>query len=185
MIACLPLVSLAALALAGCAATSPEPAPMPAAVNCPNGNTELPPAWTGWTAARPLAAAANVGGTATAHFTAGEAIDLTLRPDPEVVYVSLPQGEGEADSFGGLAAFRVERAGRYGVGVSAGVWIDITRDGKPSATALFGPGPACSPVRKVVAFDLVPGDYVLEISGSETPDVRLMVALGGVPTPRE
>lgn len=175
-------MGLVGVALVACATA---PAPLPAEIVCPNGRTEIPPAWSGWNAARPLAAAASTGALDTARFSAGEAIDLVLRPDPEVAYVTLPQGEGEADSFGGLAVFRVDTAGRYGVGLGAGAWVDVSRDGKATPTAAFGPGPACSPVRKVVAFELVPGDYVLEISGNEVPELRVMVAAGGVPFPRE
>jgi hypothetical protein len=172
------------VAFAGCAGAQTPSVPVPVTQECPKGDT-LPPVWSAWNAAVPLDAATSAGAAGTARFVPGRAIDLRLRPDPEVAYVSLPQGEGEATSFGGLASFRVEQAGRYGVGVGAGAWIDVSRDGKPTETALFGPGPACSPVRKVVAFDLVPGDYVLEISGNQTPVLRLMVAESGVPFPRE
>lgn len=178
---CRWFLALVVPSLAACATASP----LPAEVACSNGRTELPAAWAQWNAARPIVAATTVAGAGAARFVAGEGIDLKLRPDPEVAYVSLPQGEGEAESFGGLAAFRIETAGRYGVGLGAGAWVDVSRDGKPTPTALFGPGPACSPVRKVVAFDLTPGDYVLEISGNETPDLRVMIAAGGVPFPRE
>jgi hypothetical protein len=171
------------VALSACATTSPLPT---ADAACPNGRTAaLPAAWSGWGKARALLAATSTDGVGAAVFAPGEAIDLALRPDPEVKYVSLPQGEGEEASFGGLASFRIETAGRYGVGVGAGAWVDVSRDGKATPTALFGPGPACTAVRKVVAFDLVPGDYVLEVSGNETSELRVMVAAGGVPSPRE
>lgn len=145
----------------------------------------LPSEWSGWDEARALAAVARPADLSAAHFAAGEAIDLALLPDPQVEYVTLPQGEGEAESFGGQARFSVATAGRYGVGLGAGAWVDVTRDGRPTPAVAFGPGPACTAVRKVVAFDLVPGDYVLEISGNETPGLRVMVAAGGKPFPRE
>jgi hypothetical protein len=163
---------------AACVSVPAFPAEETAEAACPNGRSDIPAEWNGWDKARPLAAVtaqADLG----AAFAAGQAVDLTLRPDPEVTYVTLPKGAGEASSFGGLASVHVERAGRYSVGLSAPAWVDLTRDGKTTESVAHGHGPACSPIYKAVAFDLTPGDYVVEISGNETADIRVMLASGG------
>jgi len=69
----------------------------------------------------------------------GDAVRLSLHPDGEVTYVTLPKGEGEPASLGGLARFSVERAGVYSVGVSEPIWIDIARDGKAIEPVRFAP----------------------------------------------
>lgn len=113
----------------------------------------------------------------------GSAFDVTLHPDGEVSYLTLPTGAGEPASYGGLARFHVERGGAYVVGQGGFAWVDVVRDGKALSTVAFGHGPACTGIRKVVTFDLVPGDYVLEVSGSSTPILRVIVAGQLTPLP--
>jgi len=93
----------------------------------------------------------------------------------EVASLTLPKGEGEAASFGGMAGFTVDQAGAYRVSLSEPVWVDVVEDGKPAATLRFGPGPACSGIRKAVSFDLTPGPHVLEISGATVAEVGVLI----------
>lgn len=163
---------------AACVSAPAFPAEEAPEAACPNGRTAIPAEWAGWDKARPFAgktARADLG----AAFAVGQAIDLTLRPDPEVAYVSLPKGAGEESSFGGLALVHVDRAGRYSVGLGAPAWIDLTRDGTPAESVAHGHGPACSPIHKAVVFELTPGDYVVEISGNEVAEIRMMLVSGG------
>lgn len=128
-----------------------------------------------WKAARDLGSARDAAEAAQAPFAVGEAVRLTLHPDGEVAYLSLPKGEGEATSFGGMASFTVEQAGTYRVGISEPVWVDIVEDGKPAETVRFGQGPACSGIRKAVSFALRPGPHVLEISGGTIAEAGVLV----------
>lgn len=128
-----------------------------------------------WKAPRTIASARDAAAAMRAPFAVGEAVHLALHPDGEVAYVTLPQGEGEAASFGGMASFMIEPAGTYRVGLSEPVWVDVVQDGKPAATVRFGPGPACSGIRKAVSFDLKPGPHVLEISGGTTAETGVVV----------
>jgi hypothetical protein len=134
-----------------------------------------PPQYAAWTDARPVASASDEAGLAAAPFAVGQAIDLTLHPDGEVAYLTLPKGEGEASSFGGMASFEVTQPGLYRVALGLSVWVDVVSDGQPAETVAFGRGEDCSPVRKRVEFRLEPGPHVLEISGSTKPEMRLMV----------
>ena len=128
-----------------------------------------------WQAARAVASALDAAGAAEAGFAAGEAVRLALHPDGEVANLTLPKGEGEAASFGGMASFTVEQAGTYRVGLSEPVWVDVVRDGRPAETVRFGPGPACSGIRKAVSFALQPGPHVLEISGGTGAEAGVLV----------
>lgn len=160
------IVWVSSLLLAGCANASAQPAPQGCA-------TVAEP----WKAARTAISARDVAGAGQASFAPGEAVRLSLHPDGEVAYASLPQGEGEAASFGGMASFTVAKAGRYSVGLSEPIWVDVVRDGKPAEAVRFGPGSACSGIRKAVAFDLAPGDHVLELSGSTLPEVGVVLTV--------
>lgn len=157
-------ILLLGVGLAGCA-TAPAPA-------C---ETAFPQAWI---SPRPLASATAAARLAPARFEIAQPVALRLHPDPEVAYVTLPQGEGEETSFGGLATFTVERAGLYSVGMGASPWVDVSRDGQPTPTVAFGRAPECSAARKFVSFELAPGDYVLEISGNESAELVLVVVAG-------
>jgi hypothetical protein len=128
-----------------------------------------------WHHARNLRAASDRPGLEGVRFAPGEAVLFELRPDGEVAYLTLPRGEGEAASFGGLAAFSIERAGAYRVGLSEPVWVDVAQDGKPAETVRFGPGPACSGIRKAVVFDLETGEHVLELSGGTENTVGVLI----------
>ncbi|RIV90319.1 homogentisate 1,2-dioxygenase [Aurantiacibacter xanthus] len=154
-----------------------------APLSCPAADVALGQSWSGWNATVPLISARNTAELTTSGFAPGQAIALSLHPDPEVAYASLPQGEGEETSFGGLARFTITEAGIYGVGAGSPLWIDVSRDGVPAVPVAYGRGVRCTPIRKVVSFELQPGDYVLEISGSETSQVQLMIGAGGVPQP--
>ena len=100
---------------------------------------------------------------------------LRLHPDHDVAYATLPAGEGEASSFGGMAVIRITRAGRYLVGMSEAAWVDVSQGGTPAQAQTFGPGAACSGIRKGVSFDLAAGDVVLEISGNLVPEIGVIV----------
>jgi hypothetical protein len=128
-----------------------------------------------WKAPRAIASARDAAGAAQAPFAVDEAVLLALHPDGEVAYLTLPKGEGEAASFGGMASFTVEQAGTYRVGLSEPVWVDVVQDGKPAATVRFGAGPACSGIRKAVSFQLAAGRHVIEISGGTTAEAGVIV----------
>ena len=145
-----------------------------ALAECP-AETALPPEYAAWPQARAVVAASDQAGLAGAPFAVGEAIDLALHPDGEVAYLTLPKGEGEAASFGGMARFEVAEPGLYRVALGASAWVDVVSGGAPAETVAFGRGEDCSPVRKRVEFRLDPGPHALEISGSADPQFRLMV----------
>jgi hypothetical protein len=105
----------------------------------------------------------------------GVAITLTLHPDGEVAYRSLPQGEGEAASFGGMAQVTIPTAGQWRVSIDRPAWVDLVSASGPAQTLRFGPGAACSGVRKAVTFDLTAGRHVLELSGSLDVQMGVLV----------
>ncbi|MFY0022699.1 hypothetical protein ABTQ05_22485, partial [Acinetobacter baumannii] len=70
----------------------------------------------------------------------------------------------EERARGGKAAaveIDVPRAGTYAVALSDAAWIDVNRNDKTQTSTGHDHGPACSGIRKIVAFALVPGHYQL------------------------
>jgi hypothetical protein len=66
-------------------------------------------------------------------------------------------------------------AGTYGVAIDQGAWIDVARGGATLASNGEGHGPACSSIRKIVDFQLLPGRYTITLSRTQAPSVRLLV----------
>lgn len=172
-----PLVAiLASLTLAPAAsAQMAMPTPRP---SCPAVPASLPSALAGW--ATPSALPAAVAAAAAPTLAIGRGARLALAPTPRVRYAIAPAKAGGPDSFGGLVAFSVPRAGRYSVLLSTGAWIDVVRDGKALASAAHGNALVCAGMRKRVDFDLTPGGYRLQIGAEPTPRVTVMI----VPAPR-
>ena len=54
-------------------------------------------------------------------------------------------------------------------------WIDVLRGGERLASAEHGHAPPCSGARKLVAYDLAPGRYMVQISGAKTTATTVMV----------
>lgn len=94
--------------------------------------------------------------------------------------VVLPNRDGRADTV-----FEVTTAGRYGVALDQGGWIDVIpaetgkRPIESAAPALksvaHGHGPECSTIRKIVRFDLTPGVYRVSLAKLSKPNAKLML----------
>ncbi|UIJ44610.1 hypothetical protein LZK98_16325 [Sphingomonas cannabina] len=156
----------AALPTTTAAAQSSQPA-------CPANPAPPPAEFAGWTtpAARTVSTNDRV-----LPIAVGQAVRLTLAPGSEVAFARAPEKAPAAGSFAGLVALEVPKAGRYRVALGGPAWIDLVRDGAPLASAAHGHGPACTGIRKIVDFDLQPGHYFLQLSGSPAAEVVLMVA---------
>lgn len=105
----------------------------------------------------------------------GQAAMLRLHPDHEVSYITLPVGEGEESSYGGMVTVRIAQPRRYMVGMSESAWVDVAQGGAPVEAEIFGPGPSCSGIRKGVSFDLAAGDVVVEFSGNLVPEIGVIL----------
>lgn len=141
-----------------------------AAAPCPATPAPLPGELAGWTPMTDVAA-----GATPAAITIGHGVRATLLPAAGVT-LPVPNDRAKAGSNAGVYGFDVTAAGRYRVTLGAAAWIDVIAAGKPVTSAAHAHGPACSPIRKMVDFDLVPGHYLLQLSGSDFAVVPLMIA---------
>lgn len=83
-----------------------------------------------------------------------------------------------AAQTGGVAriAFRIDKAGTYGIALDQPGWIDVAVEGGTLLkTAGHGHGPACSTISKIVRFDLQPGLYELKLSKLTKPKAKVML----------
>lgn len=78
-------------------------------------------------------------------------------------------------TYAGVFSFNAAQAGRYRVALGAGAWVDVVAGTQALPSVAHAHGAECSPVRKMVDFDLEPGRYLLQIVGNERPDLPMMV----------
>lgn len=168
------LVALAVLAtpLAASAQMAPA-APAPA---CAVVDKDLPAELAGWTAKTDLTAAKGVAGLDKALLVPGQAYAATLAPTPDVTYVVQPEKPGGTVSKGGLFAIDVPAAGSYVVALGSAAWIDVLKGDQAQRSTGHGRGPACTTLRKMVTFDLLPGRYVVQISANAEATLPIMIA---------
>lgn len=134
----------------------------------------IPRELTGWRTMTPVAA-----GPTPIPIRIGEGLRATLLPGGDVSYPVAPARPGAAGTSGGVFAFEVARAGRYRVALGMGAWIDVVQGTRVLASVAHAHGPECSPVRKMVDFDLKAGRYLLEVAGSPGATLAMMVARVG------
>lgn len=141
----------------------------PASAPCPAGGAPLPPPLAAFATPAPL----RDGGV----LSIDRAATLMLSAAPH--FAVAPAKPPSAGTFGGTATFRIARQGRYRVALDAGTWVDVVQRGVAARSVAHGHGPACSKVRKMVDYDLAPGDYVLELSGAASASVTVLIARAG------
>ncbi|HEU0066622.1 MAG TPA: homogentisate 1,2-dioxygenase [Sphingomonas sp.] len=106
----------------------------------------------------------------------GQGVRAALLPGDTVRFPVAPTKQAKPGTHGGAFAFEVAAAGRYRVSLGAGAWIDVVQGTRVMAAVGHGHADGCSPYRKRVDFALKPGRYVLEVSGSETAVLAMMIA---------
>lgn len=106
----------------------------------------------------------------------GRAVRATLLPAAAVSLAVPNDRASAAGSSAGVFGFTVPAAGRYRVSLSTGLWVDVVDAGRAATSVTHGHGAPCSGVRKMVDFDLKPGAYRLQLVGSATPSVAVMIA---------
>lgn len=144
------------------------------ALACAATAAPLPAGMENWS--RPGVARAGASAGAATPLKIGTAMTATLLPAPKVAYAARPEKPGTPASSGGVFAFTIESAGRYRVALGSAAWVDVLRGTTPVGSVAHGHGPACSTVRKMVDFDLAPGRYLLQVVGSGTATLPLMVS---------
>ncbi|PVM87404.1 homogentisate 1,2-dioxygenase [Caulobacter endophyticus] len=169
----LALILAVGLALAAPAALAQV---QPDVACAPGVEAGLPAELAAWGTKAPLAAATSVVSLPKAALAPGQAYTATLSPTPDVAYAVQPEKPGGTVSKGGLFSLKVETAGSYVIALGTGAWIDVLKDGAAQRSTAHGRGPACSTVRKMVTFDLTPGDYLIQISANAQAELPIMVA---------
>jgi len=147
------------LALALLQAAAPTQTAMP---TCTSYDAALPAALSAWT--KPDTAFETFGATTLVAIDPGSVVP--------------PQKPGKIATVG----FTIHKPGTYRVALDQPGWIDLAKasDPAPLKSIAFGHGPECSTIRKLVAYDLTVGEYMLRISGLAKPSAKVMLVEGGM-----
>lgn len=103
----------------------------------------------------------------------GTAVGIGLVPRGQVTLSSGQVRKG----YGGLAALDVTRAGTLRVILSNKTYVDLVRGGKVMTLAAKSHAQDCPGARKTLEFVVEPGRYLIELSGSPEPSVRMATVL--------
>jgi hypothetical protein len=154
---------LIALGMLAQTAAPPLPivAPPPA---CTAIDQALPARLAGWRSAAPLAGPAIAVGTP---------VRVKLAADPHFAITS--SRGAAAGTFGASFAFTIDRAGSYDVLLSENAWVDVVAGGSALRSSAHGPGPACTSLRRTITYNLAPGAYSLQVSGSRQAEATIAI----------
>lgn len=155
------------------AAAFPALAQEPSRPTCASIDTALPAPFAGWVNKIPLQAALKPGDLRNAQLNPGQTVTAKLGLTSGVIF-SHPSNAPPA-SQSGMLDLRIVQSGRYAFALDKGTWVDVVRDGKVVESADHGHAPPCSSIRKEVEFDLAPGRYVIQLTGSPTAEVSILV----------
>jgi hypothetical protein len=80
-------------------------------------------------------------------------------------------------STAGLAALDVTKAGKLDVILSNATYVDLVRDGRTLKSTGHTDLKTCPGLRKAVAFDVVPGRYIVQLTNAPEKSVRMATVL--------
>ncbi|WP_340314432.1 hypothetical protein [Rhizorhabdus argentea] len=106
----------------------------------------------------------------------GETAMIRLSPQRELSYAIAPPLPHAPANHGAILSVDIDEGGRYHVALGAPGWVDMVRDGKALEPVGDRPGPAGSAVAKILDYDLLPGRYVLALSGMADGEVTVMIS---------
>lgn len=140
--------------------------PTPALPACNARDAELPADLAAWRT--PMAAGASL--------SAGHAVAVALRPAAEVQTTVPPHSpQGGGTTMVARLGLEVANPGTYAIAVDGPVWIDLVRDGPPLRPTAHARGPVCSTIHRILDFQLAPGSYTIQLSGTSASSARLLV----------
>ncbi len=126
------------------------------------------------TPAVPVTAASAAGPAPTLEVD--KLYDIALAPQGKVSFVLPPAKKTLADgASAGMVKLHIPGSGKYRVSMSDGFWIDAITDGKFVPTDDFTGAHECRAPRKIVQFQLVAGDVILQFANANSASVRVTV----------
>ena len=103
-------------------------------------------------------------------------LTLGLSAPNEARLPSPPERAPKEGTFAAFASFRnAPKAGLYTVSLSAGGWVDLVQDGHALKPKAFSGATDCDGIRKTMKYEIGPGPFVLQISGTRENSVSIAI----------
>jgi hypothetical protein len=104
------------------------------------------------------------------------AVTLDLRASAEARLPTPPERAPKEGTFAGFASFKSPpKPGIYTVSLSAGGWIDLVQDGHALKPKAFSGATDCDGIRKTMKYEIGPGPFVLQVSGTNENSVSVAI----------
>lgn len=108
-----------------------------------------------------------------------KAINLKLEPAATAKLAIAPSGKPKSaakETFAGVVTFDgVAKPSLHQVTLAAGAWVDVVQNGATLPDTAHTGKTDCDGIRKSVRFNIGPGTFAVQISGAESPAIRLTV----------
>jgi hypothetical protein len=111
----------------------------------------------------------------------GQAVTLALAPLVVGNMLGPPRNGWRGASTGKVLWFDITEPGTYAIVLDVPAWIELVwhrgdrNDSHGVESASHAHGPPCSTIRKIVNFELIPGNYTMQLSGTNAASARLLI----------
>lgn len=103
----------------------------------------------------------------------GTSTQLELRAGKDVKLAAKTDRKLKPRTSAGLAALDVTKAGKLDIILSNATYVDLVRDGRILKSTGHIDLKTCPGLRKSVAFDVVPGRYIVQLTGAPEKSVKM------------
>jgi hypothetical protein len=107
----------------------------------------------------------------------GSSTLLELRGAKDVKLAVTTDRKAKPKTSAGLAALDVARPGKLDVILSNATYVDLVRDGRVLKSTGHSDLKTCAGFRKSVAFDVVPGRYIVQLTDAPARTVKMATVL--------
>ncbi len=107
----------------------------------------------------------------------GSSTLLELRGAKDVKLAAKTDHKAKPNSSAGLAALDVTKGGKLDVILSNATYVDLVRDGRVLQSTAHTDLKTCAGIRKSVAFDVVPGRYIVQLTDAPARTVKMATVL--------
>ncbi|HEV7660568.1 MAG TPA: hypothetical protein VGO55_12065 [Allosphingosinicella sp.] len=111
----------------------------------------------------------------------GRAVTIFLRSLGVGETMGPPRKGWRGATTGRTLSFDIDTAGTYAIVLDIPAWIELAwrrgdrNDSHGVESVSHAHGPPCSTIRKIVNFQLIPGNYTVQLSGTNAASARLLI----------
>jgi hypothetical protein len=102
-------------------------------------------------------------------------IIVPLQPTINIRFSKPPERTPDTESFSNSVKISLKHPGVYQLAAEKPVWLDVVAPEGIEPSLSHQHGPTCSSIRKIVEYKLAAGSHIIQISGSKTASIKIMM----------